>query len=145
MQKLTAPAPPAFPALRFASVLASLLFLATLAINSLTPLAASRLAAAPAPAYGMGGGAPAEEATSAPPASAAPLLAQAPTPAPAPDLQAQAQKTSPPVQNVRSSAAPLIPPVWQLVLAGTAILLGLVAWHLRSDTTRKFRRRWVGK
>lgn len=53
---LTPPEPRAYPALRFATVVATLLFLIAFAVNGLTPLAAQRLAAAPAPAYGFGGG-----------------------------------------------------------------------------------------
>ncbi len=95
MAGLTPPEPRAFPALRFASALAALLFLMAFAVNGLTPLAAGRLAAAPAPAYGVGGGggggygggpetAPQE---SAPAATEAPLqpfaAAILPTPTPA--------------------------------------------------------------
>jgi anti-sigma factor RsiW len=151
MARLEAPAPTAFPVLRFASVLASVLFLATVAVNGLTPLAASRLAAAPGPAYGMGGGGqPAEAATVVPAASPEAMLAAPPTPgpeqiAPAPDLQAQAQKNVPQAQEAPSSSAPIVPTVWQWILAGLAIILGLSAWYLRSESTRRFRRRWVAK
>ena len=148
MKRLAAPAPSAFPALRFASVLASLLFLATLAVNGLTPLATSHLAAAPAPAYGMGGGAPAEAATAAPGTGSQALPAAPSTPAPeqnapAPDLQTQAQKTVPQGPRAATRTAPLIPPLWQGILAGLAVALGVVAWYLRSARTREFRQRWI--
>jgi len=151
MRKLAAPAPAAFPILRLASVLASLLFLATVAVNGLTSLAASRLAAAPAPVYGMGGGGPpAEEATVPSAAGPEALRAAPPTPAPeqlapVPDLQAQAQKNVPQVQEGPSSSTPLIASIWQWILAGFAILLGFVAWYVRSESTRKFRRRWIDR
>lgn len=148
MERLAAPAPVAFPILRFASVLASLLFLVTLAVNGLTPLATSYLASAPAPAYGMGGGAPAEAATAAPATSPRALSAAPSTPAPeqiapAPDLQAQAQKNVPQGPRAATPKAPLIPALWQWILAGLAVALGLVAWYLRSARTREFRRRWI--
>lgn len=152
MRKLVAPAPAAFPVLRFASVLASLLFLATLAVNGLTPLAASHLATAPAPAYGIGGGPPAEAGTGAPAAAAAPaaspepLLAAQATAAPeqispVPDLQAQ--KTAPQRPKAPSLTAPLVLALWQWILAGLALALGSVAWYLKSASMREFRRRWT--
>ncbi len=149
MRNLTAPIPPAFPALRFASVLASMMFVLTLAINGLAPLAANRLAAAPAPAYGFGGGGPPAEG--AMPAGTPPAqLAAAPTappepnaPATAPDLQAQAQKSTPEVPRGASTAPTPVPLLWQGLLAGIAILLGLTAWYVRSDSLRRFRQRWI--
>jgi hypothetical protein len=49
------PEPRSYPVFRFATALAALLFVAAVALNALTPFAASHLTAA-APAYGMGGG-----------------------------------------------------------------------------------------
>lgn len=95
MAGLTPPEPRAYPALRFATVLATLLFLIAFAVNGLTPLAAQRLAAAPAPAYGFGGGggggnggvtetAPQESVPAATQAPAQPFAAAAP-PTPTPE------------------------------------------------------------
>src|SRR5512140_1626639 len=50
------PEPRAYPVFRLATALAAFLFVASVALNAFTPLAASRLAAAPAPGYGLGGG-----------------------------------------------------------------------------------------
>jgi hypothetical protein len=50
------PEPRAYPVFRFATALAALLLVASVALNAFTPFAASRLAAAPAPALGLGGG-----------------------------------------------------------------------------------------
>src|SRR5512143_2685647 len=57
MKRIRAPEPRLVPVLRFASVLAAFLFVAAVAVNSLAPIAATHLAAAPAPALGKGGGA----------------------------------------------------------------------------------------
>jgi hypothetical protein len=56
MPKLRAPEPRLVPVLRFASVLASFVFLATLALNGLAPRIARSFASAPLPVSGMGGG-----------------------------------------------------------------------------------------
>jgi hypothetical protein len=56
------PLPRSFPALRFATVLASILLLFSLATNVVAPLAARQLAAAPV-AYGVGGGPAASDNT----------------------------------------------------------------------------------
>lgn len=56
MAGIKPPVPRSYSALRFATVLATLLFIISVAINGLVPVASSRLAAAPAPAYGIGGG-----------------------------------------------------------------------------------------
>ncbi len=147
MRQLTAPAPPAFPMLRFASVVASLMFVVTVAINTLAPLAATRLAAAPAPVYGFGGGGPpAEAATAAANAEAMPAAAPTQAPqlsAPAPDLQAQTQKSTPELPRAGSPAARPVPLPWQIALAGIAIVLGLFAWYVRSESLRRFRQRWI--
>ncbi len=153
MRRLSAPAPPAFPILRLASVVASLLFLGTVAANQLVPLAANRQAMAPAAAYGMGGGGgggAAEAATPMPPAAAAPmatapsLLAAAPSAPPEatqamPDLQAKSLP-QPPVEAQRAAAPqPPVPALWQWILASLAVVLALGAWALRAASSRRFR------
>ncbi len=71
----------AYPAFRFATALAALLFVAAVGLNAVTPFAASRLAApAAAPAYGMGGGGGGGGAGGAP--ESVPPQAPAPTEAP---------------------------------------------------------------
>jgi hypothetical protein len=81
MAGIRPPEPRAYPAFRLATALATFLFLAAVAVNAVTPFAAGRLTAAPAPAYGFGGGgggAPDTFATSAPPMAAAPAATEAP-------------------------------------------------------------------
>ena len=76
MAGIKPPEPRAYPIFRFATALAAFLFVASVALNALTPLAAQRLASAPAPVYGMGGGgggAP-PEAAQVPAATQAPAL-----------------------------------------------------------------------
>ncbi len=80
----------AYPAFRFATAMAALLFVAAVALNAITPFAASRLAApAAAPAYGMGGGSgggsggapesvPPQAPAAGPAATAAPAATEAP-------------------------------------------------------------------
>jgi outer membrane biosynthesis protein TonB len=81
MAGLKAPMPRAYPALRFASVFAALLFFLTYATNFAVPRL--RAASAPAYGYGMGGGgggaAESSAATEAPAQTEAPLLAPAAT------------------------------------------------------------------
>lgn len=78
MAGIKPPEPRAYPAFRFATALAGLLFVAAVALNAVTPFAASHLAAAPAPSYGMGGGGGGSGG-----AAEGPLQAPAPTEAPA--------------------------------------------------------------
>ena len=99
MAGIRAPEPRSVPIFRFATALAGLLFMAAVALNALTPFAASHLtAAAPAPAYGMGGGGggygggPPSEAnpqfTEVPPQAALPAATAAPAATQEPTLQA---------------------------------------------------------
>lgn len=161
MNKLAAPEPRLYPALRLATVLASVLFLASIAVNGLTPLAAPRFAAAPAPALGKGGGVagrPAEGATPAPaevPSAAAPLQSFAAAPSTptaevavtsaASDLAASAAKAAPPRAAPPAPTGTSVPLVWVRLLAAAAIVFGLLAWYLRYLSKRKFRSRWIEK
>jgi hypothetical protein len=161
MNKLAAPVPRAIPALRFATALASLLFLASIAVNGLAPLTAPRLAAAPAPALGTGsglGGGPAEGAATAPaeaPSAEAPVqsfAAAAPTPAAeaaatsaASDLAASAAKAAPPQAAPPAVTGGPVPIMWELTLGAVAIVLGCFAWYLSYLSTHNFRSRWVKK
>ncbi len=56
MAGIKPPEPRAYPAFRYATALAALLFVTAVALNAVVPFAASRMAPAAAPAYGMGGG-----------------------------------------------------------------------------------------
>jgi anti-sigma factor RsiW len=56
MAGIRPPQPRAYPAFRFATALAALLFVAAVGLNAFVPFAASRMAPAAAPAYGIGGG-----------------------------------------------------------------------------------------
>ncbi len=150
-RQLAAPLPRAVPVLRLASALAFVLFLGTFAANGLVPLARTRLAAAPAPVYGMGGGgAPAEAVTPASTESAASALAAAPTGAPEPTLpvqalQAQPAATLPPTAKARPSETVLVPAVLQAALAALAVALGVGAWYLNAAAARRFRKRLAEK
>ncbi len=145
-QRLAAPTPRAFPVLRFASVLASAIFLGTVALNGLAPLAANRLAAAPAASYGMGGGGSAEAAaTPGPTESAQSLLAGAPSAPPeATTLPPNLQAPQPPRASPQP-ASPLIPISLQVPLITLAVLLGAGAWLTQAVATRRFRQRWIDR
>src|ERR1700690_2287181 len=82
MAGLKAPEPRVYPAFRFATVLAALLFIITFAVNGFAPIARPRLSAVQAPAIGLGGGCgncgPSESGTAAPEAPQA-FSAIAPT------------------------------------------------------------------
>src|SRR5258706_6336080 len=147
------PLPRAYPIFRFATALATLLFIFSFGLNSVGHLAASQ-----APVYGMGGGG--SSAESAQPFSVAPAATEAPTeqapsaalaPAPTqilnPDItnasgiidtpSAKAADSAnginpnqPLAQAEARSPAPLIPSVWQIILAviavASAILMVLI-------------------
>lgn len=77
MAGIKPPEPRAYPTLRFATVLATLFFVATFVINGLAPAMNSSFAAAPAPGYGYGGGGgggPESAPQQAPAATEAPIL-----------------------------------------------------------------------
>lgn len=139
--------------LRLASVLAALLFVSAVAVNSLAPLSRN-LAAAPALGKGGGGGEPIPTAMlplqeapmgAAPAATAAAedsMRAAAPSaqealPAPSGALPPEATATRP-------QAAP-IPLSWELILAVAAILLGCTGWYVGRLSARNIRSRWLDK
>jgi anti-sigma factor RsiW len=164
MAGLKAPEPRAYPVFRLATVLAAFLFLVSIAVNGFAPLAASRLAAAPAPVYGIGGGGggggPAESATAAE-AQAQPFSAIAPTQsigeataeaaAPQdsarnlvePTLEAAPKFAPQAVSPVRNEV--YVPLAWQILLAIAAAVCGGAAWALRARSERAFRKRWNQK
>jgi anti-sigma factor RsiW len=157
--RVRAPQPRAVPALAYAGVLASLLFVLSIAVNTVTPAARATYMAAPA--YGMGGGmaggdgsalppveapeqsfealpagTPALEAPVAPPGAVAPTVeplakAAQPQPATAPEPQQEAP-------------AP-IPALWLRLFAIAAVLLGILSWCLDRLTRRRFHGKSPGK
>jgi hypothetical protein len=172
--RIRAPVPALFPVLRFASVLASLLFLSAIAINGLTPPATARLAAAPVPAYGAGGGPgegpsaadaaaptealatelarksfvaaqPTEAASSETSAATAPALLEAPPAVPGGALSKSATSAAEPLPEGRVSNGAPIPTLWEMILGSAAVLFGLLAWTLRHSNQRNFRNRWLEK
>ncbi len=155
MPKIAAPVPRAFPALRFATVLASLLFLASIAVNGLAPLAVQQLAAEPAPVLGKGagvGGGPAESATAPAEAPLQSFAAAAPTTAAeavatsaASDLAAAGARSAPAQAAPPVPAGGPVPTVWELTLGAAAIVLGCLAWVLSLLSARNFRNRWIKK
>ena len=155
--RVRAPQPRSVPMMRYAGLVASILFAFAAAVNSLTPLVARNLAAAPAPAFGMGGGvgggAPEEEAPleSLPVGPAGTPLAEAPL-APqdlaAPTAEAFA-KAAPQGELQQAEARPAalapIPELWLLLLAAMGILLIATSWYLDRYTRRSFRSRFLEK
>ena len=175
MAGIKPPEPRAYPAFRFATAMAALLFVAAVALNAVTPFAASHLAAAPAPAFGIGGGggggaggAPESVPPQAPAATEAPLQSMVmPTPTlespqtlvqatvPAEDT-ARASKTAateeanqaaPMMQSVPVQEAPKspVPLPWVLGLGGVMIACAAGAWVVRRSNDRRVRERWKQK
>lgn len=160
MAGLKAPEPRAYPPLRLATALATLLLIASFAVNGLAPIANRSLAAAPAPAYGIGGGpetSVTEESMQAFAVEVTPTpepitsFAAVPTesadlvqPSPEPSAKGTAPETGNgqplPVQN----EAP-VPFVWQAALGIVALICGAAAWVLRFNNERKARRQWDKK
>ena len=165
MVGLNPPLPRSYPAFRFATVLATLLFFFTFGVNTLAPQLVQ------VPLFGMGGGAPDEPelfsaqapalesaaATEAPAANEAPLesasdLAPLPTAMPPSADSARAVETpmtkvgeaenagaadQPQVASEAPRPAPVIPSMWQSAFAVVAILgASLMALLRRSASNR---------
>ncbi len=150
------PLPRAYPTLRFATALATLLLVITFATNSLMP---SLTAFAPT-AYGMGGGGGGCEtcggesaaATQAPAAAApsvesgiAPTMEASATPEPTPKNAATEQSPNP-ADQARTLAPPApapagnpIPLAWQIGLLAVALACGGLAWLLRLNSEKSWR------
>ncbi len=169
------PEPRAYPAFRMATALAAVLFLASVALNAVTPFAARRLTAAPAPAFGMGGGGmgggAGEVTESAPAATQAPLqapfAAQALTPTPqlkasdaATSEALQTQEASrvlpPPPSGEESQTGPIrggsplstgqpVPVPLIIIFGLVMIVCAVAAWLLRANNERRVRERWKQK
>ena len=154
--RVLAPRPMAVPVLRYAGALASVLFLLSLATNSLVPTLSRSLAAAPA-AIGMGGGGggPDEspEAFAAVPQAPAAEEPAAPQDSASATMEAQAKTSqpdaaaTPPAEDVaaRGASALPIPSVWVEGLAAAAILAVVTARLIDRQSRRNFRSRFLEK
>jgi anti-sigma factor RsiW len=159
MAALKGPVPRSVPALRFASVLAALLLLATFAINSLATRARATPAAAPVPAYGMGGGAgaPSPEALLQSNAAQAPAegrdttgtTSPQQTMAPTAQSGAEALPKEAPLAVPRNPPRPtppiVVPPIWQILLGALAVLSAGLAWYAYRASRRNFTSRYLEK
>ncbi len=161
------PLPRSFPALRFATVLASILLLFSLATNVVAPLAARQLAAAPA-AYGLGGGPAASDNTrpqsgggcdgpdcpsEAPAAPAVEMGLATPTPQLDNQQQLAPQATQPalaapkesgnqfaqPTRAAEPAAYRPIPGAWLIALAALVVLGLVTTWLVQYLAARKWR------
>ena len=155
------PLPRAYPIFRFATILATLLFVFSVGLNSVGPQLTSQTA------FGMGGGggntenaepysaaAPAA-ATEAPAATEVPALEQGPAPTMTlPAVADTARVATTPaakagdasdglnqsqVQREAQSPAPLVPSAWQFGLAGIAIAGFMLMLIIRQVAARRWR------
>jgi hypothetical protein len=160
---LKAPEPRIYPAFRFATVLAALLFIITIAVNGLAPLGSSRLLAAQAPAIGLGGGCNNCGSTESPSviteAPAAPFSAFSPTEA-LPSTQDNSRNIiTPPAPLAPKAAIPfsaknqptplptgvVVPLIWQIFIGFVMVICGAIAWLLRRRNEQEFQKRWNKK
>ncbi len=157
------PLPRTYPAFRFVTALATLLLFFTVGLNFLAPQLTSQ-----APMYGMGGGgaevesfaaeAPAAAATEAPATEAPaeePSVQMAPLPTesllPAGDTaregEAPAQKdglgegSAQDEIGLKSEPPLLVPPTWQVMLAGVALFSLIVMLLMRQLAVNRWRRK----
>jgi hypothetical protein len=158
--RVRGPEPRSAPVLRLASVLACMLFLASIAVNGLAPTA-RRLTAARAPAYGLGGGAggggPAVTEQPLQSFAAAPQAGTTAPEAPAPEAdglgaqaltpQAAAKAAPPAAAEPARNAGGLtaIPVAWEWILGLAALGLAGAAWYAPWSAARTYRRRWLDK
>ncbi len=156
-RRVRPPLPRLVPALRLASIVASLLLVITFATNFVVPLSASRSAQ---PAYGFGGGG-GDATDTGPMALEAPAATEekfaapaAPTePAPTED---SARTLEPAAKNIapqgtqgltpgpalpEASPPPPIPAAWQAGLLAAAVVLAALAFLLRWLTDRRWRQK----
>ncbi len=169
MVGLNPPLPRSYPAFRFATVVATLLFFFTFGVNALAPQLAQMSP------FGTGGGAPeifsaAPAATEAPafeqaeaateaPATEAPLASSsdlAPLPTMMPSLEDSARVAETPttkiggaenaggvdqpqVANESPSPAPIVPSVWQSAFAVIAILGAMFMVALRRSASNRWK------
>ncbi len=151
MAEFRAPLPAAVPVLRYASVLASALLIATFAFNGLAPRAAGFPAAASVPLAegGREGGTPTVEqpleslAAAAPTAvlNAAPVISPQDQVAPTGAAPAgAAPKFAPPSAGAQAASgtqrATRVPALWQLFLGIAAVAFGYGSWDLQRKSCR---------
>ncbi len=173
MAGIRPPEPRAYPIFRLGTALATLLFVVSVALNGLAPIAAEHLAAAPAPAFGIGGGGgsggggPSETSPAA--ATEAPILpfaAAQGTPTIEATQQAGTDTSQPPqtqdsTRNLAATSeayksAPQqfarpasanneqpVPFALEFGFGGLAILSAAVTWLLQRRNEQRFRERWT--
>jgi hypothetical protein len=152
------PLPRTYSAFRFVTALATLLLFFTVGLNFLAPQMASQ-----APEFGMGGGgapeifsaqAPAPAATEAPAVEAPPeesAAELAPLPTATFTLEDTARDAVTPfekegldpfsVENVPQEQTPPVPPVWQIWLAGIALLGAVIMVLMRRLAANRWRQK----
>jgi hypothetical protein len=153
------PVPRAYPAFRFVTALATLLLFFTVGLNFLAPQLASQ-----APAYGQGGGggnpeifsaeAPATEPPAATEAPAAPSAELVPLPTATLSAEDSGRIAETPAEKnglseepgVRDeaqsqNAAPFVPSVWQIILAGIVVTGSLLMLLMRQSAINRWRQK----
>jgi anti-sigma factor RsiW len=151
--RVRAPQPRAVPFLRYAGALASLLFVFTVALNTLGPSLRQSLASAPPYGFGMGGGVgggPAESGPVAEPATTMEAMMAAPE---APMQEAPTEdafaKTAPPAEapaaDLQRGAPAPVPALWIMLLAVAGVLLTGLSLYIDRITRRNFRSREIEK
>jgi len=160
------PLPRTYPAFRFVTALATLLLFFTVGVNVLAPQMTSQ-----GPAFGMGGGgAPEVFSAQAPAATEAPAI-EAPAAEPPAELVPLPTATLSIEENAREAVTPLakegvtgeagaqdqtqvqnvppsqaeapqpVPPAWQVLLAGIALLSALIMVLMRQLAAARWRRK----
>jgi hypothetical protein len=151
--RVRAPQPRSVPFLRYAGAVASLLFVFTVALNTLGPSIRQSLASAPAYGFGMGGGvgggAAEPEAAAEPAATMETMLAAPAAPAQEAPTEDAFAKTAPPSEApaadaARGAPAP-IPALWIMLLAVAGVLLIGLSVYIDRMTRRNFRSREMEK
>jgi anti-sigma factor RsiW len=154
------PLPRTYPAFKFVTAIATFLLFFTVGVNFLAPQLASQ-----PPAYGMGGGGAPEilsaqeaPATEAPAVTEplAPAAEMVPLPTTTPDAAFDSARTGEPpsLKSVvtaqdgfvrqsagQSPASQPVPPVWQILLVGVALLSAFVMVMMRQAAANRWRRK----
>ena len=157
------PTPRAVPVFRFATAIATFLFVITFVVNGLISLSSPSLAAAPAPAVGAAApmSAAQESAPAATQAPALPLAATGPTETSSPRLMSSAPMTTetstpeiavksipPQVENsvpINSQNESSVPFDFEILFGILALGFGITAWILPRNNERSFRKKWSKK
>ncbi|HSL29189.1 MAG TPA: hypothetical protein VK900_08335 [Anaerolineales bacterium] len=157
------PLPRTYPAFRFVTALASLLLFFTMGVNYLVPQMAAQ------PAFGMGGGGGQEVYSAQAPETTESAVEEAPAAEPPAELLPAPNATVLPAEDARSEEAPSdkegvagdssipdasavqnvpeaareiappVPPVWQLIFAGVAVLGALAMLVMRRLAAERWR------